>query len=174
MDEDVTMIRCSRCGHEEYPGALYCGECGAPLFSPGQTTQNLGGLEEQEQVWLTESYAPRPEPALQEARLVLQAVRAQRSLSFNREGVWVLGRRTSSTQGRVDIDLSPFDALPLGVSRVHAEVAVRPDGVFVTDLGSTNGTWVNGVRLQPHAPHLLRHGDMLALGKLIFQVFIPS
>lgn len=163
------MIRCRRCQHEEYPGALYCSECGASLFEPGQTTQNLGGQAPQ----IEEGPAP-PAPSLEEALLVLQTPHDQRNITFRHQGTWVLGRRAANVQRRVDIDLTPFDALVLGVSRVHAEIAVRADGVFVTDLGSTNGTWVNGVRLAPNTPHRLRHGDLLALGKLVFQVLLPA
>ena len=34
------------------------------------------------------------------------------------------------------------------VSRYHLELAVRPNGVLVTDLGSTNGSYVGGVRIE--------------------------
>ena len=51
------------------------------------------------------------------------------------------------------------------VSRQHASVRVDPDGlVWITDLGSTNGTTLNGQRLSPHQPVGLRDGDRLAFG----------
>ncbi|HEY0756531.1 MAG TPA: FHA domain-containing protein [Ktedonobacteraceae bacterium] len=52
------------------------------------------------------------------------------------------------------------------VSRHHAEV--RPDerGFYVIDLGSTTGTFVNGERLIPRQPHLLRVDDELRVGNL--------
>lgn len=57
------------------------------------------------------------------------------------------------------------------VSRHHAQVVRRGDEISVEDLGSTNGTLVNGVRLAPHAPQPLRDGDELRLGKLALRVF---
>ena len=45
----------------------------------------------------------------------------------------------------------------------HARVEPRPDGVWVEDLGSTNGTFVNGDRLT--RPHLLRPGDVIRIGQ---------
>lgn len=53
------------------------------------------------------------------------------------------------------------------LSRRHAEISVASDGrqgtnYVVTDLGSTNGTKVNGIRLD--APHVLRSGDVIAVG----------
>jgi len=47
------------------------------------------------------------------------------------------------------------------VSRVHAEVRPAGDGFVVVDLGSTNGTKVNGVRV---AEHELRDGDEVRFG----------
>jgi FHA domain len=49
------------------------------------------------------------------------------------------------------------------VSTHHARVEPRPDGVWIEDLGSTNGTFVNGDRLTK--PHLLRPGDVIRIGQ---------
>lgn len=56
-------------------------------------------------------------------------------------------------------------ALPgdLTVSRVHAVLERFPSGWSVRDLGSRNGTWVNGDRLLQS--HLLDHGDELVVGR---------
>lgn len=49
-----------------------------------------------------------------------------------------------------------------GISRRHAKVGVDPDGQFrVEDLGSTNGTYVNGVRVDAVA---LKDGDKIQIG----------
>jgi len=49
------------------------------------------------------------------------------------------------------------------VSRSHARV-VYSDGVWaIEDLGSTNGTWVNGTRIETGIPHPLKKGDRVAL-----------
>jgi pSer/pThr/pTyr-binding forkhead associated (FHA) protein len=49
-----------------------------------------------------------------------------------------------------------------GVSRVHAELRKRGDTMFVTDLGSSGGTTVNGSTID--GPTALRHGDTVAFG----------
>ncbi len=52
------------------------------------------------------------------------------------------------------------------VSRKHARFTVDMNGeVGLTDLGSTNGTYVNGQRLLPHAPIWLRNGDRVRFGE---------
>src|SRR5437868_9206695 len=51
------------------------------------------------------------------------------------------------------------------VSRRHAEVRLGEDGWSVRDLESTNGTYVNGVRLGP-GEHPLRPRDIVQFGKV--------
>ncbi len=54
------------------------------------------------------------------------------------------------------------------VSRVHAIFTVEPGGnVYVGDEASTNGTFVNGVRLVAHKPVLLRDGDRVQIGTAV-------
>ncbi len=50
------------------------------------------------------------------------------------------------------------------VSRRHASVELRPEGLFVTDLGSRNGSFMLGRQLQPDEPVLSAPGDVLELG----------
>jgi pSer/pThr/pTyr-binding forkhead associated (FHA) protein len=53
------------------------------------------------------------------------------------------------------------------VSRAHAEILVGGmDGNLLVDLGSLNGTFVNGVRVSTRT---LAHGDLLRVGKSIFR-----
>ncbi len=52
-------------------------------------------------------------------------------------------------------------------SQLHARVFVREAAVWVEDLGSTNGTHLNGARLT--APMQLANGDRLQVGSTIFE-----
>ena len=54
------------------------------------------------------------------------------------------------------------------VSQVHARMFVRDGGVFVEDLGSTNGTWVNGSRAVGQMP--ARPGDRIQVGNVVMEV----
>ena len=56
------------------------------------------------------------------------------------------------------------------VSRRHAQVRREGDAVFVVDLGSTNGTRVNGVLVREHR---LVPGDMITVGTTALR-FEPS
>jgi pSer/pThr/pTyr-binding forkhead associated (FHA) protein len=61
--------------------------------------------------------------------------------------------------------------IPMGfdtmASRRHASIAAGPMGAVVTDLGSTNGTYVNGQRVQSQT---VRHGDLVKIGATTFRV----
>ena len=57
------------------------------------------------------------------------------------------------------------------ISRSHAAVGFDAGGFFVQDLGSTNGTRVNGKR-EPHVR--LADGDELQLGKLQLLIHLPD
>lgn len=55
------------------------------------------------------------------------------------------------------------------VSRMHARFSLERDGkMYVRDLNSTNGTWLNGERLQPNESRPLQTGDHIRLGKMEF------
>ena len=83
------------------------------------------------------------------------------------EGVqYVLGRFDYGKQEDNQIDLSPYGAGDRGVSRIHAQIHLENDELFITDLGSTNGTFLAGKRLEPNTPTVLRKGDELLLGRL--------
>lgn len=86
-------------------------------------------------------------------------VSADGQLSFElRAGLpLVLGRALSS-------DLPVLDPT---VSRRHAELTVEPARVLVKDLGSSNGTFVNGQRVEQVA---LGAGDRIVFGKILFEL----
>ena len=57
------------------------------------------------------------------------------------------------------------------ISRAHAAIGFEEDAFFVQDLGSTNGTLVNGTREQRSR---LKDGDEIQMGKLILRINLPD
>jgi len=53
------------------------------------------------------------------------------------------------------------------VSRNHCSLLLKPDGVFLKDNGSTNGTYLNNVEVRGETP--LRSGDLIKVGGAIFK-----
>ncbi|MHB9035229.1 MAG: FHA domain-containing protein [Armatimonadota bacterium] len=56
------------------------------------------------------------------------------------------------------------------VSGRHADLTVEDDVFTITDVGSTNGTCVNGVRLEPNAGKEVRAGDEITIGQKVFRI----
>ncbi len=59
------------------------------------------------------------------------------------------------------------------ISRDHAVIQISRLGIEITDL-STNGTWVNGVRMAPGGTRELVNGDTIELGDIIFNLVCLS
>jgi pSer/pThr/pTyr-binding forkhead associated (FHA) protein len=73
--------------------------------------------------------------------------------------------RYSLDRPRIRIGRSPDNDVQidsLAVSRYHAEVEATADGLAIRDLGSNNGTFVNGARIEGRSP--LKAGDTIQIG----------
>lgn len=81
-----------------------------------------------------------------------------------------IGRVNKITDKHPTIDLTDFDAQDMGVSRHHATISKRDDHLVVIDHNSLNGTYINGQRLVPEKPRVLRDNDRLRIGRLLLMV----
>ena len=52
------------------------------------------------------------------------------------------------------------------ISRLHARIIKETDGYYLEDMNSTNGTFKNGLQLQPYERRKLEEGDEITLGKI--------
>ena len=82
----------------------------------------------------------------------------------------VLGRKVAGVNP--DIDLNPYEPSLLGVSRTHAMFRPTHHQLLLTDLGSTNGTSLNGKRLTLGRPGNVTDQSVISLGRLHFKVRI--
>jgi hypothetical protein len=94
--------------------------------------------------------------------VVISATGHARQISIPASGI-VLGR---------DAQLGPPFSTDQFVSRNHVSVQRRGDGVEIADLGSANGTYVNGVLV--HAPAPMRDGDVLRIGEIELKLTAPA
>ena len=116
-----------------------------------------------------------PEELLSAAVTILAPPTGPRLVFDNGQGeITVPADKAEITIGREDpisgihpeIDLTPFGGESGGVSRQHARL-IRSGGQWsIVDLGSTNYTRVDGVRIEPGAPHPLKDGARLQFGRL--------
>ena len=78
-------------------------------------------------------------------------------------------------EGEVVIGRSPYCSMVIEhetLSRLHAAVRIAGDGVEIADLGSSNGTWVNGKRIT--APVRVGPQDQIMLGRVDVWIEIMS
>lgn len=78
----------------------------------------------------------------------------------------IIGRADPLADFHPDLDLTPYAGQDNGVSRRHAAITQGDKSLYVEDLGSTNGTRINGFQLEANQPYRLRDGDELELGRL--------
>jgi pSer/pThr/pTyr-binding forkhead associated (FHA) protein len=83
----------------------------------------------------------------------------------------VIGRNTDNSAMRPDVDLEAEGAKQ-GVSRLHLALwyESRDSAIQAYDLGSANGSYINGQRIHPREIRLLRNQDELRLGRLVLRV----
>ena len=77
------------------------------------------------------------------------------------------GRTWPITQQVTNLGQSPECQIPLQdptLSAFHAQIVRYDAGLYIRDLGSSSGTWINGQCL--FGPHSLRDGDRIRVGQL--------
>jgi hypothetical protein len=169
------MIVCPQCHSENPVGSLFCSECGAQLYSIDDDTQAMQPIN-------IDLFEPRfdqlqPLPAavsFSDSQVTLRFLDSDRLMPLSGRELYVLGRPNPGQPEQPDVDLNTFDAYKFGVSRLHAKLHVRGSRVSIEDLGSINGTRINGERIQPAGEHMVVNGDLLQLGKLRIQLIIKE
>lgn len=110
----------------------------------------------------TDTTSARPKPPTTRkgvpSKLMVLEPKVRKGSSFTIGHEVLLGRADSCTIGLPDDTFA---------STLHARVYVADGGVMVEDLGSTNGTHVNGTRIDRPTP--LHPGDRLQVGSTIFE-----
>jgi len=100
-------------------------------------------------------------------RYALTVEATRHRITLPEEGEIVLGRFDPITGIAPDIDLSFDDREAMMISRRHARISARNGRHFLEDLGSTNGTKVNGKMLRIGERVLLVSGDRVWLGNCL-------
>jgi len=166
------MILCPNCLHKEMVGAMFCSECGAQLIFPtgvptGTIRPTTAGLQTPENIPSPPSLA-----TLSESHISLNLISTGDVVPVSVQKEITLGRVSEGQPVIPDIDLTPYKAYEAGVSRMHASLRLIEDQIMITDLGSANGTRINGRQISAHIPYPVRHGDILTLGKFKIQILL--
>ncbi len=170
------MIVCPNCRHNNMTGSMFCSECGAHLIaSDNLVTQNITP----DQAEMEEALSSPPITGIHRtagSKLdtwgTLHLLETGQMLPLSDRNEFTLGRISDGQPIMPDIDLSPYHAYANGVSRLHGVVKRVNEKIIFMDLGSSNGTYLNGKRIPPNVEHTLRHGDVVMLGKLKIQILL--
>ncbi len=162
------MIECPSCGKKHRPGTLFCTECGVYLPAGGALrTSPLATDELPGSRATTWGKMPAGAEAGRENRsLTLEVVDSGRQAQLPATSEILLGRLDAAHGIFPDLDLTADGGLGRGVSRRHAKIVQRSGEFFVEDVGSANGTFLNGQRLTPYLPYPLHSGDEVQLGRV--------
>lgn len=164
------MKVCPYCGESNLEGVFFCEECGQPFVGATAALKTNQLLEEEQAVfkgrptWGTARFT-------RDAEIVVHVRDYDEPLSVVPQAELILGRSDGKSQLVPDIDFAPYRAAENGVSRQHAAIRRGEDTLTLVDLGSTNGTHLNGQRLSPDQPRVLRDGDEVRMGRLVFHIF---
>jgi len=165
------MIECPSCGRQHRPGTLFCSECGVYLLTGGPLrTEPLPDSDKpasRADPWAAGAAQAEEEP---QVSLTILIENSARQVPLTGSNEYVLGRLDATRGVFPDVDLTPDGGLDGGVSRRHARIHKQRTQFFVEDLGSANGTFLNGQRLTPYLPHPLRDKDEIQLGRVRMQV----
>lgn len=170
------MVICPFCKTEHAEGSLACNNCGHLLpietaADPQLKTQNID-------LPITKAHLPHWGTTYFDSyrSLLVHIVGTDQvlELDLHRPGGIVLGRMDPATPESPELNLTPFGAREAGVSRRHAQLSLTYQSMYITDLRSSNSTFVNGVKLDPYVARILRDGDRVNLGRLSLQMIFSD
>jgi len=146
-------IHCPECGFVNAEGANYCQKCGAYLSRPEGTDEPT-----------TMTYTVDESGEMHQVDIDEMVEKAGAALVI-RAGGGRAGESFTVADDKVSIGRTPDAGVFLDdvtVSRNHALLVRRRDGLYIDDLGSLNGTYVNRRRIESHP---LADGDEIQIGK---------
>lgn len=169
------MSRCVQCGYNNLPDAIVCAHCYAVLRvdepSGFSTTFPVFNLSTNREL----SRPPRVNvqlDKLDKRTIVLYVEKSPDPIIMRVIQTAFLGRASENFKVHPLLDLTPFGGVDAGVSRVHAAIYRTVSGMAIEDRASSNGTWLNGTRLEPRRFYPLASGDHLFFSKLSVEIYI--
>lgn len=163
------MKSCPFCAYPNREGVLFCEECGHPFTGSTQHLSTRVITSEQAQAqgritWGTARFSGN-------SSIVVQVRDYSEPVILGSKEELMVGRADTQSNFAPDLDLDQYGGADQGVSRRHAVIRRGEDTLTLTDLGSTNGTYLNGQRLLPNQSRVLRDGDEVRAGRLVFHIF---
>lgn len=180
------MIDCPECNARHYPGTLFCDECGAAVHPAAQAhvaaarPAAVGGVALG--VALDPVVAAKPAPAPAPAKTPTPAVARPLLVRLPHHDAEFIFQTTPIRIGRADpeagfapeLDLSDYGGLDRGVSRRHATIEWVEGHYVIIDRHSSNGTWLDGLRLVAGYAYQLPPRATVRFGGLVVQLAVAD
>lgn len=170
------MILCPNCHNKELPGAYFCSECGTQLTALNFLSTHMINKPAIESAIPTLNDPDAPTHRIASKRrdpnISLHLVDSGKVIHLADRKDFTLGRAVEGQSILPEVDLSSYDAFSQGVSRMHSSLRIVNGDVYLMDLGSSNGTRLNGQKIVPHVEYSINHGDLVVLGKMKIQVLL--
>ncbi|MBC7250256.1 MAG: protein kinase [Anaerolineae bacterium] len=149
LPPSVRLGPCPHCGATINLLRAYCSCCGAPVVSSTPSLEGEG----------LSSTAPSAYP---QGYLIV----GETNIPLPSKEEIIVGRADPPNNIFPDLDLLPYGGDRAGISRHHARLTWAAGQWFITDLGSTNGTFVNKQQLVRGEKVPLHDGDWIWLGRM--------
>jgi hypothetical protein len=167
-------IQCPVCRAWYVANTVFCSECGSCLLEDKHLktepfdTRDIKWYGDPKHTQVSEGDELTSDP--RSIYLRIGSGHRMRNLTILLEKPIRLGRSDPKCDIFPEIDLTNDNGIEYGVSREHACIFRRGSIIEVEDLGSTNGTFLNGQRLPPYVSHPVSDGDQLQMGKLLIKI----
>jgi len=143
----VHLLRCDKCGF--IGTSKFCGKCGGPMSA-------------------IQPPASDASPSSSVATVVV-SLPAEKIFMCHLDG-WNMEIADGNILGRTNgPHSSALGKFPV-ISSNHAKVTRANNEWFITDLNSTNKTYVNGAKLEPNVPVKIKQNDVVMLANVTFTV----
>jgi hypothetical protein len=186
MNDTASGIFCPACKMRNEPGAIICTYCNTPLPASADR-QKTRILNHSREVTGTlpdsfDDYLDTPLPSrerfmdfeIPSKGIILINLEDGQPVAMQEKEAFILGRASSEIKTQVPlVDLTSL-GLDYGISRTHALIRQTKSGYEITDLNSSNGTWLENERLVPQKSYQVESGNRVRMGRLNVLVYYPK
>lgn len=172
QESKESKIPCPNCGKANLSQEVICYSCGTLIADENHSVTDIllpkiGEFTSIDDARFGQNNVLVLMPGSSDEPFILRPQMKSTGLTF--------GRNKNNTDD-VDVDLERIGASQKGVSRLHATITYNEisETLSFFDMGSTNGSYINGQKLQTNERRALRHGDEIRFGGLNFRVIYKA
>lgn len=178
----IKILKCSKCGSIGI--SKFCGKCGGSMVFTGESSavsvsSNVSNSSQtvsettvptiaQPVSPIVQNQVSQPAQTIPAGTLVIHLEPQEKNLQLCNSNGIILDVKDGNILGRATGDfVSQLGKFPVISSR-HAQISKKDGKWFITDLHSTNKTYVNNVQLTPDVPAEIKENDVVILANVSF------